>query len=151
MSKEIQKRIEDELKRRSINIDLIYRTGQSKFKDDAPPNNFFPTYEEYQSFVETGVKGKACVFLETRKVGGPLVIDKILAYSFAEIETIMNMEHEKETDFNKYVENALIPIMKTHRIDNNRKFYVDLEKIRIGSKYRFDSEQELYEQIARVF
>lgn len=137
--KEIEKR---------LNARVRYRSCQNGFKNDAPPHNFFPTPSQYSKLIKEGKDKAVFLFYKGKE---PLVTGMIVAYPLSIIKEIIQLESEKMGDFEKYQENSVLPLISEHRINKDRPFYIDLEKVQLMSEYCFKDEDDFLKNHERIF
>lgn len=140
---------------KQLNARVCYRTCQSKFKNDAPPHNFFPTTDQYDDHIKKG-KDKAVFIFYKEK--GSLDIQLIVAYPLSIVKEIIQLESKGINVFEKYKKSCILPLISEHRLEDSlkkknqdRPFYIDLEKVQSIRKYCFYSEDDLLKNYERIF
>jgi len=138
---------------KKLNAIVRFRTDQSQFGNDAPPDNFFPTYDD---IIKKG-KDKAVFIFYKEK--GSLEIELIIAHPLSIIKEIIRLENEKIDSFEKYQKSCILPLISEHRLgaslkkkNQNRPFYIDLDEIRkLKPEYCFKNKDDLLKNYKRIF
>jgi len=140
---------------KKLNAIVRLRTCQKVFKNDAPPHNFFPTTNQYDDLIKEGKDKGVFVFYKGK---GSLDIEFIVAYPLSIIKEILQLENKKVNDFGKYQKNCILPLISKHRLEaslkkknQDRPFYIDLEKVQSITKYCFKNKDDLLNNYKRIF